>query len=208
MSHPAPSTFYRVAGIAGGDGAVILLVNAAKRAGVVPTSALTQLVAPLAEVLALALVAGLYLASGRRSGTFGLVAYLLNSAALAGLVGVEIVINLVFSELPRGTVGSLRAGPLGLALAVVSVAFLLGTLAFVASLLLSREVPVVPLVLYAVGAVPVALRASVPEIALDLGLVTMAVGIAALSAWMYSRSAVLRTWDAPPARIVPARATA
>jgi hypothetical protein len=183
-------------------------VNAAKRAGVVPTSALTQLVAPLAEVLALALVAGLYLAFGRRRGTFGLVAYLVNSAALAGLVGVELVINLVFSELPRGAVASLRAGPLGLALVVVSVAFLLGTMAFVASLLLSREVPAVPLVLYAVGAVPVALRASVPEIALDLGLVTMAVGIAALSAWMYSRSAVLRTWDAPPARIVPARATA
>lgn len=208
MSQPAPATLFRVSALAGGASAFILLVNAAKRAGVVPTSALTQLVAPLAEVLALALVAGLYLAFGRRRGTFGLVAYLVNSAALAGLVGVELVINLVFSELPRGAVASLRAGPLGLALVVVSVAFLLGTMAFVASLLLSREVPAVPLVLYAVGAVPVALRASVPEIALDLGLVTMAVGIAALSAWMYSRSAVLRTWDAQPATIGPAQATA
>ena len=79
MSNPIPATLYRIAAIAGGGSAVILLINAAKRAEVIPTSAFTQLVAPLAQILALALVTALYLAFGRRTGTFGLVAFLMNA---------------------------------------------------------------------------------------------------------------------------------
>ena len=188
MSEPKPATLYRIAAMAGGGSAAILLVNAAKRAEVIPTSALTQLVAPLAQILALALVTALYLAFGRRSGTFGLVAFLLNAFSLAALVGVEFVINLVFAELPDHTVEALRDGSLGVALTVVSVSFLLGTLAFVAAMLGGREVPAPPLVLYAVGAVPISLRAFVPEVALDLGLVTLAVGIAWLAIWLFDRS--------------------
>lgn len=188
MTHPAPSTLYRIAAAAGGGSALILLVNAAKRADVIPTSALTQLVAPLAQILALALVAGLYLAFGRRAGTFGLVAYLLNSFALAALVGVEFVINLVFSELPDHTVDALREGPLGVALTAASVTFLLGTLAFVVSLHRSHEVPAVPLFMYAAGAVPVSLRAFVPDAALNVGLLAMAVGIGWLAIRLYARS--------------------
>ena len=82
MSHPVPATLYRIGAAAGCGSAVILLINAAKRAEVIPTSAFTQLVAPLAEILALALVTALYFAFGRRTGTFGLVAYLLNAFAL------------------------------------------------------------------------------------------------------------------------------
>jgi hypothetical protein len=88
----------------------VLLVNAAKRAEVLSTSPFTQLVAPLAQILALALVTTLYVAFGRRSGIFGLVAYLLNAFALAALVGVELVINLVFADLPEATDETLRAG--------------------------------------------------------------------------------------------------
>src|SRR3954447_13719632 len=108
MSHINPATFYRIGGVAGCGTAVILLVNAAKRAEVIPTSAVTQLVAPLAQILALALVTALYLAFGRRAGIFGLVAYLLNALALASLVGVEFVINLVFHDLPAETIQALR----------------------------------------------------------------------------------------------------
>ena len=154
MSHPNPATFYRIGGAAGFGTAVILLINAAKRAEVIPTSALTQLVAPLAQILALAFVTALYLAFGRRAGTFGLVAFLLNAFSLAALVGVEFVINLVFAELPDDTIEALRAGPLGVALTVASITFLLGTLAFVTAMIRTRQIPVAPLVLYAVGAVP------------------------------------------------------
>jgi len=80
MSHPIHATFYRIATVAGTGSAAVLLVNAAKRAEVIPTSAFTQLVAPLAQILALALVTALYFAFGRRTGTFGLVAYLLNAS--------------------------------------------------------------------------------------------------------------------------------
>jgi hypothetical protein len=194
MSHPIPATLYRIAAVAGGGSAVVLLINAAKRAEVIPTSAFTQLVAPLAQILALALVTALYLAFGRRAGTFGLVAFLLNAFSLAALVGVEFVINLVFADLPGYTIDALRAGTLGVALTVASISFLLGTLAFVTAMLRTRELPTAPLVLYAVGAVPVSLRASVPEAALDLGLVTLAVGIAWLAIWLFNRSSRIATW--------------
>jgi len=193
MSQPIPSTLHRIAAVAGGGSAAILLINAAKRAEVIPTSTFTQLVAPLAQILALALVTGLYFAFGRRAGTFGLVAYLLNAFSLAALVGVEFVINLVFADLPDRTIEALRDGTLGVALTVASISFLLGTLAFVAAMLRTREVPTTPLVLYAVGAVPVSLRAFVPEAALDLGLVTMAVGIGWISIWLFNRSSRITT---------------
>ncbi|MDP4505352.1 hypothetical protein [Nonomuraea turcica] len=194
MSHPVPATLYRIAAAAGCGSAVVLLINAAKRAEVIPTSAFTQLVAPLAQILALALVTALYLAFGRRAGTFGLVAFLLNAFALSALVGVEFVINLVFNDLPNHTIGALLDGTLGIALTAASILFLLGTLAFVAAMLRSREVPTTPLVLYAVGAVPVSLRAFVPEAALDFGLVTLAVGIGWLAIWLFARSSRIVTW--------------
>ena len=208
MSHPVPATLYRIAAAAGCGSAAVLLVNAAKRADVIPTSAFTQLIAPLAQILALALVTALYFAFGRRSGTFGLVAFLLNAFALSALVGVEFVLNLVFVDIPSATVQLLRAGSLGVALTAASVLFLLGTLAFVTAMLRSRAVPAAPLVLYAVGAIPVSLRALVPEAALDLGLVVLAVGIAWLAIWLLNRSSEIDTWTTtgtPPVRLPVAR---
>jgi len=206
MSHPVPATLYRIAAVAGCGSAVVLLINAAKRAELIPTTAVTQLVAPVAQILALAFVTALYVAFGRRTGAFGLVAHLLNGFALAALVGVEFVINLVFRDLPAETVMALRAGALGLALTAASILFLLGTLAFVTAMLRTREVPPVPLMMYAVGAVPVALRAFVPEVVLDLGLAVLAVGLAWLAVWLFGRSARITTWsaaDAPAVSRVP-----
>jgi len=203
MSFPTPATLYRGAAAAGAGSAVILLVNAAKRAEVISTTAVTQLVAPLAQILALVLVVGLYMAFGRRAGRFGLVAFLVNAFALVSLVGVEFVINLVFAELPTSTVDALREGPLGIALTVASVLFLLGTLAFVATMIRTRELPTVPLVMYAVGAVPVSFRAFVPEAALDLGLLTLAVGIAWLAGWFYVRAGSLASPTRPTFAPVP-----
>lgn len=192
----------RAAAAAGCGSAVVLLINAAKRADFIPTSAFTQLIVPLAQILALAFVTALYLAFGRRTGTFGLVAFLLNAVALSALVGVEFVINLVFRELPADTVAALRDGSLGIALTATSILFLLGTLAFVTAMLRTREVPVAPLILYAVGAVPVSLRAFVPEAVLDAGLAVLAVGIAWLAIWLFGRSERIATWTitgTPPA---------
>lgn len=193
MSYPVPATLYRIAAVAGCGSAVVLLINAAKRAEIIPTSALTQLVAPFAQIMALALITALYLGFGRRAGAFGLSAYIINAFSLSALVGVEFVINLVFRELPADTIATLRAGPLGIALTAVSIAFLLGTMTFVAAMI-RTEIPTVPLALYAIGVVPVALRAFVPEAVLDLGLAVMAVGVAWLATWLFSRSSSITTW--------------
>jgi hypothetical protein len=195
MSNPVPATLCRIGAAAGCGSAVVLLINAAKRAELIPTSTFTQLVAPLAQILALAFVAALYLAVGRRTGTFGLIAFLVNAFALSALVGVEFVINLVFADLPMSTVDALRGGSLGIALTAVSIVFLLGTLAFVTAMIRSREVPVAPLVLYAIGAVPIALRAFVPEVVLDLGLLTLAVGLGWLAIWLFNRSTSFLAWE-------------
>ena len=190
-SAAAPNVkLYRLASLAGAGSALILLVNAAKRSGLIATTELTQLLAPVAEILALGLVVGLFLAFGRRAGLLGTIAFVINFFALASLVGVEVVINLVFSKLPLTTVIDLRAGPLGLALVVSSVLFLLGTLAFVISLVVARGVPRIPLALYFIGAVPIALRAFVPEWALDMGLVTLAAAIAWLAGWLWVRASL------------------
>lgn len=184
-------TLYRLASIAGVGSALILLVNAAKRSFLIPTTDLTQLLAPLAEILALGLVVGLFLAFGRRAGLIGTIAFVINFIALASLEGVEVVINLVFSKLPLTTIIELRAGPLGLALVASSLLFLLGTLAFVISLAVGRGVPRIPLALYAIGAMPIALRAFVPEWALDLGLVVLATAIAWLAGCLWIRASTI-----------------
>jgi hypothetical protein len=88
----------RAAGYAGVLGALVLFVNAVKRAGLIPTTPATQLAAPLAEVFALALVTGLFLACDAGRDMLGRIAFALEFLALALLVGVEFVINLVFVE--------------------------------------------------------------------------------------------------------------
>ena len=50
------ASLYRLAAAAGMGSALVLLVNAAKRSGIIATTDLTQLLAPLAEIMALGLV--------------------------------------------------------------------------------------------------------------------------------------------------------
>ena len=101
------------------------------------------------------------------------------------------VINLVFSKLPVETITELRGGPLGLLLTASSLLFLLSSLAFVVSLLVERSVPRVPLALYVIGVVPIAFRAFMPELALDLGLISLAAGIMWLAGWLWTRAGIL-----------------
>ena len=180
------ATLYRLAAAAGLGSALILVINAAKRASIIPASDLTQLLAPLAEVLALGFVVGLFMAFGRRAGLFGLLAFVLNFVALASLEGVEVVINLIFAKLPAETIMELRAGPLGLMLTAASMLFLVGSLAFVGSMFSVKVPPRIPLALYVIGVVPISFRAFVPELALDLGLVALAAAIGWLATSMWA----------------------
>ena len=187
------AALYRLAAASGVGTALVLLVNAAKRSGVIATTDLTQLLAPVAEIMALGLVTGLFLAFGRRAGLFGVIAFVSHFVALASLEGAEVVINLVFSKLPLETITELQGGPLGLLLTVSSLLFLLSSLAFVLSLIIERSLPRIPLALYVIGAVPIALRAFVPELALDLGLVTLAAAVVWLAGCLWVRAGTLTT---------------
>src|SRR4051794_27806868 len=111
----SPPFRVRLAAVAGLASGVILFINAAKRSGLIELSAATQLVAPLAQALAIVLVVGLAALAMRQSSKYSSVALALNVVGLAAATGAEWVINLVFVELDRAQIGMLRSGPLGTA---------------------------------------------------------------------------------------------
>src|SRR5438445_13089141 len=95
----------RLTAVAGLAAAAILFVNAAKRAGLIEITAATQLVAPLAQALALILVVGLAAVALRQSSKYSSVALALNVLGLAAATVVEWVINPAFGELHPATLG-------------------------------------------------------------------------------------------------------
>jgi hypothetical protein len=183
--------------VAGFVAALVLLVNAAKRAEILALSPATQLVAPLAQLMALGLVVGIFAATPAIRGRLGSIGVLLYGASLVGLVGVEFIINLVFPYVTPEIIGDLRAGPLGIALTVVSIAFLTGTLVFYTALWRVARSPKVGIIISIVSSVPIALRTAFPEVVLQLGLVGLAVGVALLTVWLLRAGRVTAPLDAP-----------
>jgi hypothetical protein len=179
-----PAALIRIFAMAGFLSAAILLVNAAKRAGIIPTSPFTQLAAPIAQIAAIGLVIGIYVLVSRRAGALGATGAVISVVALAGLVGVEFVLNLVFPYIDPGVITALRAGPLGIALTVVSMLFLLGTVVLMLALWRSSNVPRGVVVLYTASVIPIAFRTVFPETVLQLGLLGLAVAITLLADWM------------------------
>ena len=179
-----PVVLIRIFAFAGFVSAAILLINAAKRAGIIPTSPFTQLAAPLAQVAAIGLVIGIYVMISRTAGAMATLGAVLSVTSLAGLVGVEFVLNLVLPYVDQNVVAVLRAGPLGIALTVVSMVFLLGTVTFMLALWLTATVPKVAIILYTASSIPIALRTVFPETVLQLGLAGLALAATFLAVWM------------------------
>jgi hypothetical protein len=174
----------RLAAVAGLAAAAILFINAAKRAGLIEISSATQLVAPLAQALAIVLVVGLAAAAMRQSSKYSSVALALNVLGLAAATGAEWVINLVFVELDRAQIGMLRTGPLGTAFLAASLIFLLGSILYCSALLRDGKAPRIPVAAYAIATIPIALRNFVPELALDLALALLGASVIWLALWM------------------------
>ena len=174
----------RLAAVAGLASGVVLFVNAAKRAGLIPISPATQLVAPLAQALAIILVVGLAAVAMRQSSKFSSVALTLNVLGLAAVTGVEWVINLVFVELDRAQIGMLLAGPLGTAFMAASLTFLLGSILYCSALLRDGKAPRIPIIAYAIATVPIGLRIFVPELVLDVALGLLGAAVTWLALWM------------------------
>jgi hypothetical protein len=179
-----PAALIKISAAAGFLSAAILLVNAAKRAGIIPTSPFTQLAAPIAQLAAIGLVVGVYVMISRQAGALGATGAGISVMALAGLVGVEFVLNLIFPYVDPSVVAALRAGPLGIALTTVSMLFLLGTVALMLALWRSSNVPRAVVILYTASVIPIALRTVFPETVLQLGLVGLAVAITWIAIWM------------------------
>jgi hypothetical protein len=202
-----PAVLIRIFAFAGFITAAILLVNAAKRARIIPTSPFTQLAAPIAQVAAIGLVIGIYLLISRRAGRLAASGAVISVTSLAGLVGVEFVLNLVFPYIGQDVVAVLRSGPLGIALTVVSMLFLLGTVIFMLALWRTSSVPKGAIILYTASSLPIALRTVFPETVLQLGLVGLAVAAAFLATWMLRNIPRTTAADGVAARVKSAAVT-
>lgn len=195
-----PSPFYRATAVAGFACALLLVVNVARRGGLLPETALTHALAPLASLAGLFAITGLYLALRRTAGTLGLVGYLLNAAGLAGAFAIEYTLHFVFPYLGMGAVDGLLKGGTGRAFLVTSVVLFAGVVTFGAAMLRTRAVPAAAVVLYVAGLVPGSLRSFFPLPVYLAGLVVAAAGLA----WMMTR--LWNTAD-PEAGLPPGRPT-
>lgn len=178
-----PASLYRASAAAGIASAALLVFNFLRRGGVAPDNATTQALAPLSATLGLVAITGLFLwhQDSRRIGTAGTGAFALNLLGLSGILGIEYIANVVFTRLADDQVDTLVEGPAGMVFLVISVAFLLGVLAFGATLVRGGLVPRPAAVLYAAGFAVVALRTLLPEAAVAAGAVAAAAGLGAMS---------------------------
>ncbi|MEV4016950.1 hypothetical protein AB0J35_41310 [Nonomuraea angiospora] len=174
---------YRVTSAAGFVCAVLLVVNSARRAGLLPETAFTHAIAPFGALTGLLAITGIYLIVRGTAGGLGLIGYVLNSAGLAGAFAIEYILHFVFPYLGGGTVSELLAGGTGRAFLVTSAVLLAGVLTFSVAAIRSGAMPAVGVVLYAVGMVPGSLRNVVPVPVYLAGLVVAAIGVA----WMAAR---------------------
>ncbi|MFF4625611.1 hypothetical protein [Nonomuraea jabiensis] len=174
---------HRVTAAAGFVCAVLLVVNSARRAGLLPETAFTHAIAPFGALTGLLAITGIYLVIRDTAGSLGLIGYVLNSAGLAGAFAIEYILHFVFPYLGGGTVSELLAGGTGRAFLVTSAVLLAGVLTFGVAAIRSGAMPVVGVVLYAVGMVPGSLRSVVPVPVYLAGLVVAAIGVA----WMAAR---------------------
>jgi hypothetical protein len=196
-NHTTPLFPTRLAAGTGLAAAVILFVNAAKRAGLLPVSAATQLVAPLAQALAIILVVGLAAVAMRQASRYSSVALALNVLGLAAATGVEWVTNLVFVGLDPAQITALRTGTLGTAFVAASMLFLFGSILYCSALLRDGQAPRIPIIAYALATVPIGLRTFVPELVLDVALGLLGAAVMWLALWMVTSRPAATTSNAP-----------
>ncbi|HET9144018.1 hypothetical protein [Actinophytocola sp.] len=176
-----PTTLYRLAGWAGVLTGVLLLLNDARRIGIVAANDLTHSIAPIPALLAPFVLTALYLWQRERTGVTGLLGYLLNTAGLVGAFAIEFASHYVFRFLDRETVESLLDGRTGTGLLVVSVIYLTGIILFgLATWRAGRFARWLPAA-YVIGFVPTALRTVLPDAVVSAGFVLGSVAVIGLS---------------------------
>lgn len=182
--------FTRLTVLSGLVSAVVLVLNAGRRAGLLPNVAVLHGVAPLAEAAGLIALTGLYLRQRDTDRGIGLAGYVASTVGLSGLLGAEFVTNLIFPAVGAAETKTLLGGPTGVEFTIAAVVFLVGTVAFGTALYGRGELPRAATVAYVAGGVVISLRAFVPVSVLVAGLLAIAVGIGWLSVALGRRVAV------------------
>ena len=194
------TTLYRLAGQAGIATGILLLLNDARRVGLVPENALTHQIAPIPAFLAVFALIGIFLWQRERSGPLGLWGFALNLAGLVGVAAIEFTLHYVFPLLDKQTVDRLVDGRTGAGFLIVSIVFLTGTVLFGLSMWRAGRFPRSAVILYVVGFVPTALRSVLPAPVVSLGFVLGSVAIIWLSVAL-----VLAVAKTAPSAMSPAR---
>jgi hypothetical protein len=176
---------YRATAVAGLLTGVLLLLNDARRVGLVPETELTTAIAPVPAVLALFAVLGLYLAARDRLGVLGLAGFAGLLAGTAGLLVVEFSTHYVFHGLDPAVVAGLVTPRVRAGFLVIAALFALGTLLFAAAALRSRAYPRWALTLFAVGFLLAATRGLTPDWVVSLGFLLGPIGLLGLAATLY-----------------------
>lgn len=186
-----PHILNRFAGLAGIVGALLTLVAAARRGGLIPENALTHALAPPASALLLFTLTALYLVQRDEVGRLGLVGYVLNHLGLTGLFAVEFLTHAVFQFESPAARDAILTGPGKPYFVVVAFTFLIGVLLFGLASWRARVLPRAGVALYIVGLVPAALRTTVPEAVYLGGLTVGSIGVAWLSIALYRHVATV-----------------
>src|SRR6187551_1611877 len=121
---------YRLAAWAGLLGAVLTLLAAARRGGLVPENALTHALAPPATALLLFTLTALYLRQRREAGRLGLAGFVLNHLGLTGLFAIEFLTHAVLQFQDAATREQTLTGPGRPYFLTVAFVFLAGVLLF------------------------------------------------------------------------------
>ncbi|MBG0560455.1 hypothetical protein [Actinoplanes aureus] len=178
-------TLYRLAGLAGVLGGVLILVAVARRAGVIPENGFTHALAPPASALLLLTLTALYLVQRRAAGRLGLAGFVLHHLGLSGLFAIEFLTHAVLQYQDAVTREQVLTGPGRAYFLVVALTFLVGVLLFGVASWRAGVLPRIALALYVPGLCLAALRTSVPEAAYLGGLAVGAVGVVWLSTALF-----------------------
>jgi len=183
---------YRLAGLAGVIGGLLVIVAAARRGGLLPENPLTHALAPPASALLLFTLTALYAYQRRVAGRLGLAGFVLNHLGLSGLFAVEFLTHAILQYQDATAREQVLSGPGRGYFLVVALTFLAGVLVFGVASWRAGVLPRGALALYVFGLSAAALRTSVPEAVYLGGLVVGAAGVLWLSV------ALLRAPSATP----------
>lgn len=175
----APRSLTNVLMVLAGVGLAVLVLNALRINGVFPDGGILKALAPLGAAsgtIVLAMATALLRPATRAGGYAVAISGSLTALAVAGLTTIEVLTNYAFPALDDAGRGAVLSGWVGTYLTVVSLGFIAVTLAFAASLVLTRSAAVWAIGSLAAGAVILGLRTMLPNPLVGLGLVLLGVG--------------------------------